>query len=85
MASAIERNNIWKYDSDVMMSVMAFRVNSVSIVYSIFCDRWIPSQRASDAENVSIWWGHHEFLSTIADAVRASDAKLINFQKLGRI
>ena len=22
-------------------------------------DRWIPSQRASSAENVSIWWRHH--------------------------
>ena len=22
-------------------------------------DRWIPPQRASDAENVSIWWRHH--------------------------
>ena len=23
-------------------------------------DRWIPAQRASNAENVSIWWRHHE-------------------------
>ena len=22
-------------------------------------ERWIPSQRASNAENVSIWWRHH--------------------------
>ena len=22
-------------------------------------DRWIPTQRASNAENVSIWWRHH--------------------------
>ena len=22
-------------------------------------DRWIPRQRASNAENVSIWWRHH--------------------------
>ena len=22
-------------------------------------DRWIPAQRASNAENVSIWWRHH--------------------------
>ena len=22
-------------------------------------DRWIPSQRASNAENISIWWRHH--------------------------
>ena len=24
-------------------------------------DRWIPRQRTSNAENVSIWWRHHEF------------------------
>ena len=23
-------------------------------------DRWIPAKRASNAENVSIWWRHHE-------------------------
>ena len=23
-------------------------------------DRWIPAQRASNAESVSIWWRHHE-------------------------
>ena len=23
-------------------------------------DRWIPAQKASNAENVSIWWRHHE-------------------------
>ena len=23
-------------------------------------DRWIPSQRAGNSENVSIWWRHHE-------------------------
>ena len=25
-------------------------------------DRWIPAQRASDAENVSIWWRRHEWV-----------------------
>ena len=25
-------------------------------------DRWIPAQGASNAENVSIWWLHHENL-----------------------
>ena len=25
-----------------------------------FGDRWIPAKRASNAENVSIWWRHHE-------------------------
>ena len=27
--------------------------------------RWIPSQRASNAENVSIWWRHHITLSLL--------------------
>ena len=28
------------------------------------CDgvRWIPAQMASNAENVSIWWGHHDIV-----------------------
>ena len=25
-------------------------------------DRWIPAQKASSAENVSIWWRHHDAL-----------------------
>ena len=24
------------------------------------CDRWIPRTKASNAENVTIWWCHHE-------------------------
>ena len=24
-------------------------------------DRWIPAQRASNAENISIWWRHHVY------------------------
>ena len=26
-------------------------------------DRWIPCAKASNAENVSIWWRHHDFVS----------------------
>ena len=33
---------------------------SLAFVWGIHRDRWIPAQRASDAENVSIWWRHHE-------------------------
>ena len=25
-------------------------------------DRWIPTQRATNEENVSIWWRHHDLL-----------------------
>ena len=33
---------------------------SLAFVRGIHRDRWIPAQRASNAENVSIWWRHHE-------------------------
>ena len=62
--------------SDVIMSAMASQITGVSIVYSTVCSGAdqrnhhrsaslafvgeFPSQRASDAENVSIWWRHHE-------------------------
>ena len=36
---------------------------SLAFVWEIHRDRWIPAQRASYAENVSIWWRHH--VSTI--------------------
>ena len=26
--------------------------------------RWIPAQKASNAENVSIWWRHHDFMQS---------------------
>ena len=32
---------------------------SLTFVWGIHRDRWIPLQRASYAENVSIWWRHH--------------------------
>ena len=31
--------------------------------------RWIPSQMSSEAENVSIWWRHHEFWLSPAPAL----------------
>ena len=33
---------------------------SLAFVWGIHRDRWIPPQKASYAENVSIWWRHHE-------------------------
>ena len=69
--------------SDVIMSVIASQITSLTIVYltvnsgadqrkhqssasvayvwGIAGDRW---QRASNAENVSIWWRHHGSLIT---------------------
>ena len=60
--------------NDVVMSAMAFQITSLAIVYSTFYSgadqrkhesslrgihRWPATQRASDSENVSIWWRHH--------------------------
>ena len=33
---------------------------SLAFVRGIHRDRWIPRKRASYAENVSIWWRHHD-------------------------
>ena len=33
---------------------------SLAFVRGIHRDWWIPAQRASNAENASIWWRHHE-------------------------
>ena len=33
--------------------------NSASLVFVRGIHRWIPAQRASNAENVSIWWWRH--------------------------
>ena len=35
-------------------------------------DRWIPPQRASNAENFSIWWRHHESRKIWAWIVRSN-------------
>ena len=73
--------------NDVIMSVMASQITSLTIVCSsdysemhikenikaprhwplwgkFTGDRWIPctTQRASNAENVSIWWRHHALI-----------------------
>ena len=33
---------------------------SLAFVWEFTGDRWIPTQMASNAENVSMWWRHHE-------------------------
>ena len=69
--------------NDVIMSLIASQITSLTIVYSTVClfrrrstktsklrvtglcarnstgTGEIPTQRASNAENVSIWWRHH--------------------------
>ena len=45
--------------SDVIMSMMASQITGVSIVYSAMTGEF-SAQTASNVENVSIWWRHHE-------------------------
>ena len=83
--------------SDVIMSVMAFQITSLTNVYSTVLFRrkskktWklrvtglcegnspvtgeFPTQRASSAENVSIWWRHHVHYFSFPLAAVTSDA-----------
>ena len=43
----------YQYSDGKMGAPLAFVRESIGA-------RWIPSQMASNAENVSIWWRHHE-------------------------
>ena len=56
---------------DVIMTTMASQITSLTVVYStVYSDAdqrkhqtgtgEFPAQRASYAENVSIWWRHHD-------------------------
>ena len=56
--------------SDVILNAVVYQITSVSIVYSTICSGAdqgkhqsstlpVTAQRASYAENVSIWWRHH--------------------------
>ena len=49
---------------------------SLSFVWGIHQDRWIPAQRASYAENVSIWWRHHVVVSQHGIAMTSEGARL---------
>ena len=67
------------------MSAMASQFTGVSIVFSTVCsvkktsklrvtglwsgERWIPAQRASIAENVSIWWRHRATRRTVGECL----------------
>ena len=37
----------------------------IVIVIIIVTDRWIPRKRPSNAENVSIWWRHHDICAFV--------------------
>ena len=79
--------------NDVMMSAMASQITSLTIVYSTskirvtgLCEGnspvtgEFPTQRASNAENVSIWWRHNVCIQTsgarlLEDTVPATEVK----------
>ena len=46
--------------SNVIMNAMASQIISLTIVYWIVYSGADPTQRASDAEYVSIWWRRHD-------------------------
>ena len=43
-------------------------------------DRWIPAQRTSNAENVAIWWRHHETTGNMMSHSRWHKIVLSPFQ-----
>ena len=62
----------WTHYNDVIMSAMASQITSLTVVYSTVYSRRrskktsklrvtgeFPAQRASNVENVSIWWRNH--------------------------
>ena len=53
---------------------------SLAFVWGIHRSRWIPAQKASYAENVSIWWRHHVNICN-ANRVRAT-ALIFNCEQL---
>ena len=48
--------------SDVIMSAMASQTTGISIIYLIVSSD-ADQRRASNEENASIWWRHHELFN----------------------
>ena len=59
--------------NDVIMGAIASEITSLTIIYSTETGEF-PAQMASNAENVSIWWRHHEFRK------RESNIRVIDLQ-----
>ena len=69
------KTQFWHYN-DVIMSAIASQLTSLTIVIKEnikaprhwpLCreftgHRWIPRTKASNAENVFIWWRHHDYM-----------------------
>ena len=88
------KKSLFYDNSDVIMSANAYEITGVSIVYWTFCPGAdglcdgnspvtgeFPAPRASNAENVSIWWRHHvlparETTQRVTPAIQATDRYL---------
>ena len=60
--------SVFEHYSDVIMGAMASQITNLTIVYStVYSGGYLavtgefPAQMASNAENVSTWWRHHEY------------------------
>ena len=94
--------------NDVMVSTMASKFTSVSIVYSTVCSGedqrkyqssaslafvrgnplvtdGFPSQRASNADNVSIWWRHHDHSCWYPDRLFRQDIDILMHKQDKRV
>ena len=63
------RNFTYLHYCDIIMGTMASQITSLTIVYSTdsLVTGEFPAQRASNAENVSIWWRHHVVIGPWAE------------------
>ena len=56
---------------------------SLAFVWGIHRDRWIPAQMASNAENVSIWWRHHDLAAM--ELIEATKHAIYDFDRIRTI
>ena len=60
------RNVIWSWRFHVLFLDWTFHTHELGVPSAIGrfdSPAWIPCTKASNAENVSIWWRHHDFVS----------------------
>ena len=77
-------SSVWS----TICSVADWRFASLVFVTGTTGHRWIPPQRANNAENVSIWWRHHDVIQNgrqdLAKYCVTSSADTISSHRDGR-
>ena len=62
------------------MRAMASQITSLTTVYSTIYSGAVigkfPAQRASNVENVSIWWRHHDYLAGVFYVILLQETEL---------